>query len=493
MGSLSSKEDGSQEHRSWWRWRNVRWLAVAPAVVAVWACTSHPLEAPTPSPETETNAIYEAAPNRQLDLLFMVDNSSSMAPKQQNLSKNFGPLVQELQKIAGGLPDIRIAVISSDFGAGVTTIDTCHPLGDVGKFQVKAGCGLDPTVAHYLAVDSKGVQNFTGNLPDVFACMALLGDRGCGYEHQLQSVRAALSTVNAENQGFLRPQAYLGVVLITDEDDCSADPQSLLFQDDIAGQAPSFRCTKAGHDCQGMDVPASEFTAPLSSCKPHVRTDDMDGLQHRLINVSDFVSFVKGLKPNLPDHILVSAITGWSDAADAQYHIGSYPNPQVPGSNQIDLGPICNSSVGSATPALRIKSFLDGFGTDGHWYTICSDDFSPAMRDIGMKLAAKLDNACITSPLIDTDLNTAGVQPDCEVIDQTPNANGSGYTDNPLPGCAGGGAPPCWSLEADAGCGSGYRVKVTRTDPPAVGVLENIRCLTCTGAAANDPRCVAAP
>jgi len=72
-----------------------------------------------------------------------------------------------------------------------------------------------------------GMPNFTGDIAKDFACVAQLGDLGCGFEHQFASVlRAAGAGPDqpAANQGFLRPSAYLAIVLVTNEDDCSAPP-----------------------------------------------------------------------------------------------------------------------------------------------------------------------------------------------------------------------------------------------------------------------------
>jgi len=55
--------------------------------IAFWACVSHPLEQPSPAPRQVTDAYITVAPMRHLDLLFMVDNSGSMANKQLRLAK----------------------------------------------------------------------------------------------------------------------------------------------------------------------------------------------------------------------------------------------------------------------------------------------------------------------------------------------------------------------------------------------------------------------
>ena len=82
------------------------------------------------------------------------------------------------------------------------------------------------------------MANYTGNLADTFTCIAALGEDGCGYEQQFTAITRALGADGqappAENQGFLRDDAYLAIVLITNEDDCSSavgggfySPQSL--------------------------------------------------------------------------------------------------------------------------------------------------------------------------------------------------------------------------------------------------------------------------
>jgi hypothetical protein len=58
-----------------------------------------------------------------------------------------------------------------------------------------------------------------------FSCIAQLGPDGCGYEQSLEAMYRALDP--AVNPGFIRDDAALAVLFITDEDDCSARDTSL--------------------------------------------------------------------------------------------------------------------------------------------------------------------------------------------------------------------------------------------------------------------------
>src|SRR3954463_379131 len=54
--------------------------------------------------------------NRNIDILFVIDDSPSMADKQANLAANFPNFIDVLNTIEGGLPDVHIGVVTSDVG-----------------------------------------------------------------------------------------------------------------------------------------------------------------------------------------------------------------------------------------------------------------------------------------------------------------------------------------------------------------------------------------
>src|SRR5262245_48190484 len=55
---------------------------------------------------------------RDLDILFMIDTSPGMAPLQAKLVAAVPAFIDALQALPGGLPNLHLAVVSSDMGAG---------------------------------------------------------------------------------------------------------------------------------------------------------------------------------------------------------------------------------------------------------------------------------------------------------------------------------------------------------------------------------------
>ena len=256
------------------RWRNLRWLPVTAIVPAVlWACNSHPFEQPLPAPEAQTNKIYELNPLRQLDLhlrdrQLQLDGAGA-GEHQAQLSRLHAGTGEHQGRPAGHPHRRHLQQLRSRARHARARVPGLRrPRRFPGAPQLRARPG--PNGA-FLKVDGKGNKNFTGDLPKVFSCMASLGTMGCGYEHQLQSLRAALaasdpsSTFSPQNRGFIRRDAFLGIVILSDEDDCSGEPGANYYQEPVPGQAGSFRCASLGHVCGGQPVQPSRTSAPPSA------------------------------------------------------------------------------------------------------------------------------------------------------------------------------------------------------------------------------------
>jgi len=158
--------------------RVLRWVGLAAVAPALWACNARSLEKPTLTPEQTYGKTFQQTINRNVDMLFLVDDSSSMRLSQDNLNRNFPQFMTRLMD-PPGLPNIHVAVISSDMGAGDGSVASCDSTGGKnGIFQYTArgtctSTGLQQG-ATYIS-DIGGVKNYTGNLPNVFTCIAALG------------------------------------------------------------------------------------------------------------------------------------------------------------------------------------------------------------------------------------------------------------------------------------------------------------------------------
>jgi hypothetical protein len=374
--------------------------------------------------------------NRDIDILFMVDNSGSMIEEQTSLANNFARFTNVLENIEGGLPNVHIGVISSDVGAGPFNISGCTGAGDNGSLQSAPRGACDPPAGAYIrdvALDETNRdQNYTGTLADTFSCIARLGINGCGFEQPLESMRRALNGSNPTNQGFLRDNAFLAVIFITDEDDCSTENTQMFDTSqtsvsDPLGPLHSFRCFEFGVTCD-PDTPRTP--GPRQNCAPREDSQYMYGVQQ-------YVDFLKGLKED-PSMIIVGGIIG-------------NPTPVTVGTNTDgwpELQASCVTAAGEADPAVRLKAFLDQFPQRNTITTICNEDLSDALVLIAELLAKVIGNPCIEGN-IDVDPDTAGVQYECVVSDvRYPGEDRQ--EESIIPHCDDtGGNPDCWRFVED--------------------------------------------
>lgn len=400
---------------------------------------------------------------RDVDLLFVIDNSGSMAEEQSSLAANFARFVNVLESIEGGLPNVHLGVVSTNMGAGPYTISGCTAAGDDGVLQnapQSAGCSA-PTDRFILDIDDgQGgrATNYTGTLTETFSCIARLGINGCGFEQPLAAMRRALDGSQPANSGFLRQDALLAVIIVSDEDDCSVSDTAMFDTaqtsvSDPLGPLSSFRCFEFGVECS-PDEPRTP--GPKTACVPRSDSPYMP-------DVSEYVAFLRALKAE-PTDVLVAGIIG-------------NPTPVAVGvdmDGRPELQPSCVSAAGEAAPGVRLNAFAHGFPQRNTLTTICNDDLSDALTLVGQLVATQLGSYCLSGPVHDSDDQTAGVQPTCTVTE-------AGAA---LPACDDPLTPtnqPCFTFAVDAdecvGTDTNLRLEVHRTDdPPASGNLV-VQCL----------------
>jgi MYXO-CTERM domain-containing protein len=337
-------------------------------------------------------------PIPKLDILFVVDNSGSMSEEQTSLATNFPRFMNELESLPMGAPDLHIAVVSSNVGISPFQTTGCVGNGDDGTFQNAPRGACTPPSGYYISdeADPGGggvrITNYpaTTTLPDVFSCIARLGSNGCGLEQHLESMKRALDGHRPENANFLRDDAFLAVIIIADEDDCSAEDGTMFdpSQNDISdplGPFGSFRCPEFGITCAEGNIARSP--ASYTDCVP--RSDSL-----YMYHPDHYVEFLNGLKAD-PNRIIVAGIIG--NATPVEVLLDTDGNPE--------MGPSCGAGTAStAAPGVRLQYFLDQFPDRSTFTSICNEDLSDGLATIGVVVR----NAIIDFPT----LPDAGVPPD---------------------------------------------------------------------------------
>jgi hypothetical protein len=476
----------------------MKWLKrvavyAAPLVfVGVWACYTAPVETPCPTTLQQTNVRVAQNAKNKVDLLFMIDNSPSMAPKQTELKARFPQLIQILQTFGQTTPaDYHIGVVTSDVGAGPYMINgtQCHPGGDNGQLQgnynpgdtlAPANCranggpggstfgltgGVNYIQYNQLVLDAMGQP--TSNIPtgftlaDAFSCIASVGTGGCGFEHQLESVYRALHDKPAANNTFLRDDALLAIVFVTDEDDCSAPTDSDLFDPSTTNYGPrlSYRCTQYGIACNGALMPYGDSGGPLSSCVP--ATQAMGG---KLFDMSRYINFFTqaaangGVKVD-PNDVILVGITAPEAPVQSILAQPQPPSPYVtcpgPPDGQNCAVTLQHSCLapGQETklfgdPAVRVRALINSVANQMNKQntSICDSSYQQALEGLGDIIVSNIGPGCIGAPFDNP------AKPDCTVLKVTRNTDGT-ITTGTLPYCGDNTPHPqglngdgCWRL-----------------------------------------------
>lgn len=169
--------------------------------------------------------VFEQPLKKSADILFVVDNSCSMAEEQASLADNFEVFVDTIVAADG---DFQLAVITTDnpkFRGDIIDGTTVDPVGD-------------------------------------FSTMALAGTSGSGDEKGLEMAYQATGSSGDGGPGsdFLRDRSTLSIVILSDEEDASTktvadyydyflsiksdDPDQVRIHA-IAGEVPTPSCTSA--------------------------------------------------------------------------------------------------------------------------------------------------------------------------------------------------------------------------------------------------------
>jgi hypothetical protein len=380
----------------------------------------------------------------KVDLLFVIDNSGSMATEQLKLAAELPRLVQVLttgDRNAGRAPgagmggqqemftpvsSLHLGVVSTNMGGiDAPSGDTpaalsCQGLGDDGKLLRSSEIATMGVIANtnfefpgyrmgeaVLPPDPEcqgrmppkyqtfevGGQTDAQEVATAFRCVSKLGVRGCSYEQQLEAMWKALAPSDGKsdfldgtsghgdpkgfNAGFVRDDAILAIIHVSDEEDCSIkDEGKVLFEQTPEantrfGMEVNLRCGRHGE--------AMELVWPTTR----------------------YIQGLRSLKPSNPDLIIFAGIVGIPVRANGMPfdQILNMPEMQFRPGVAGQPAPSCsNTSSGRREEAYPPRRFLEvakGFGSEAVIYSICADDYAPALDTLIDRIATKLSGNCL--------------------------------------------------------------------------------------------------
>jgi hypothetical protein len=159
---------------------------------------------------------------RKMDLIFVIDDSGSMEQEQTNLASNFPAFANLLNAYTistGETLDYRAAITTTGITADITiqppVVPGFPPFPPIPSPQT----GLDGKFRQACGMTRPWLERTDPNMASTFACAADVGTNGPAIEMPLRA--SQLAAMAATNPGFLRSDALLGVIILTDEDDCS--------------------------------------------------------------------------------------------------------------------------------------------------------------------------------------------------------------------------------------------------------------------------------
>lgn len=267
--------------------------------------------------------------NRDVDILFVIDNSGSMSEEQESLSRDFAAFLGVLEQ-EGVEANYRLGVTTTDDGnpvgacdspeAGSLRLTSCRSRLQEFVFNGTPMVDRQSTCTDYcpealaeLSVTPTSTiddpeqrprpwlesANGRTNLPEgvsmtqAFQCFGPQGINGCGFESHLESMYKAIVRTQMASEasfGFLRPAAVTSVVFVTDEADCSVNQEwndiflpsgnRVFWSDPDRGGPTSAVCWNAGVSCTPSDAPRSVIESLVERC-PRLSPVRVEDSAHR--------------------------------------------------------------------------------------------------------------------------------------------------------------------------------------------------------------------
>ena len=409
------------------------------------------------------------------DVLFVVDTTNNADGFAQGLRDSAGAMAdmmpEEVGGVGSGSPTLHVGITTTDLGAmGLNNVNGCSPWGDEGRLQSfmpteDPNCPSEPPAEPYLIIQNNEALNlfYPGTTTPMEMGQALeclikgLNENaggGCGFEQPLNA--AVEATRNPENDGFLRDNAGLALIFVTNEDDCSASTPALYDPDNPdLGIFSNFRCFEYGVVC---DEDTSTL-GPKHNCVPNPDDD----LLTTLPQIYQDLAVVKA-----PEKTVVANIVG--PVTEIQVINDNLERPEVAVS--------CSTSEIDGLPAIRLEAFRKLFPRGDLQSSICAPELGDLLYKLSDRMASEAAVRCVPKTPVDTDATTPKMDADCNVYDVINLDQTNEDREGPYPACnMNDPVYPCYNVTPEEICSSGYKFDLMRDAPPTENSQVLAECL----------------
>lgn len=400
--------------------------------------TSNPTAATTIGPDDTGPLPAE----RQVDILFVVDNSGSMGGEQGTLVQSFASFVAVLENQEVGA-NYRIG-ITTTAGDGNLRATSCRSRLDDFLFnwafgsidERDRGC-LDHCDLDQIDIPDPWLEKSDGrtNLPpgvgmaEALQCVGPPGINGPGYERPLESMRAALLD---DARGFIRDDALLAVIFVTDEADCSTDDQTEFWLKNF-GQVfwttperpTSGVCWRAGVACTGGP---GVYDDCVAQDKGENGLPTLDADEARLYPVQRYIDTLTDIAQQKQmaggqGEVLVALLAGvpldYPQTGQVVYADSPLPDFNI----EYGIGPGCGQGTETiqdppGIPPVRLREFAEAFASgERNAFSICSPDYGVALTQIADAIGEINERACISGCVVDAEPESPSLEPDCGLVE----------------------------------------------------------------------------
>jgi hypothetical protein len=364
-------------------------MRLALALLLLAGCQDYLFEPVCPQTIEESQITGTPADPTPADILFIVDNSGSMADDQRRIAASFDAFIDQLSAVQNASYRIGVVTTDLDSAQGERAGEVTYQWLDQAPYEIRTsnanrpgepGVCSEVGIAHGCLRGPPITSELSASEQDMlFNSTVTVGSCGSGKEQGLAAAIEALrKTRNDCNTDFLRPNANLVLIFVTDEQDASPDDVA-DYVNQLAEFKPWSDIRAAGiFGSVGGNASSCSAIGGLPSASCGSQCDACPG-----------ASWCGDVDPNL------FAADGGQGCGFCSYYNAPDCCSAVAGSRYQSFLAEVDARVKAADPEIETATLVD---------SICQDDFSATLKRIASEI---IFDPCY--PLAEQPVNPDGI------------------------------------------------------------------------------------